>query len=126
MNTATATPEAAAEIRGGSMTPVDALSATGVGGLTLAELQAVVAIAAPGQLGRMQPLLALVPLLAQRRSIDVNAVYAMPAGDVFDGGMAVVAGVLTDEAVAAAQVALQQAWAAVDPDRLRRRMTSGL
>ncbi len=118
----TATPEAAADLRGGSSTPVDALSAAGVGGLTLAELQAVVAFAAPAQLGRLQPLLALAPLVAQRRGASVGEVYGMQSGDVFEAGMAELSELLTDDAVDAARAAMQQAWVSLDPARMRQRM----
>jgi hypothetical protein len=91
--------------------------------VTLAELQAVVAFAAPAQLAALQPLLTLAPLIAQRRGVGIGEVYGMQAGNVFQWGIEALAEVLTDDAIVAAQEAMQQAWSALDPERMRRRMS---
>lgn len=90
--------------------------------MTLAELHAVVAFAVPAKLAQLQPLLTLAPLIAQRRGVGIGEVYGMQAGDVFEAGMAELSELLTDDAVAAARDAMQQAWVALDPARMRQRM----
>jgi hypothetical protein len=92
--------------------------------VTLAELQAVVAFAAPAQLAQLQPLLTLAPLIAQRRGVGIGEVYGMQAGDVFEDGMTALAEVLTEDAIVSAQEAMQQAWSALDPERMRQRMAA--
>lgn len=91
--------------------------------MTLAELQSVVAFAAPDQLPRLQPLLALVPLLAQRRRMSLAKVYAMQAGVYFDAALDVLASLPADSVVEA-HAALKQAWDALEPERMRQRVAA--
>ncbi len=90
--------------------------------MTLAELYAVIGICAPAQLPRIAPLIALVPLFAQRRGVSMHAVYAMPAAFVF-GAMATVFGDFAhNEMMNDAMTALADAEQALSPDRMRERM----
>lgn len=89
--------------------------------MTLAELQAVVAFGSPERLAALQILLALAPLLAQRRGVSVETVYAMQAADAFDAGLDVLAS-LPHGFIADAEIAMQQASAALDPERMQRRV----
>jgi len=89
--------------------------------MTLAELQAVVAFGAPETMPSLQSLLALVPLLAQRRRMSVAKVYAMQAGAFFDAGLDVLA-TLPADSIAEAQEAMRLAWLALDPERMQKRV----
>lgn len=87
---ATATPVAAAEIRGGSATPVDALSAAGVAGSTLGELRAGIALLTMTGLGAAERLPwdvidGLVPWYAHASCQSIDEVYALPAAQVMAG-----------------------------------------
>ena len=88
MSAAAATPEAtAAEARGGNSPPADALSAAGVGGSTLAELRAGIALLSMTGLSAAERrpwdvIEGLVPWYAQASRQSLDAVYAMPATDV--------------------------------------------
>jgi len=87
---AAAAPVAAAEIRGGSATPADALSAAGVSGSTMAEVHAVVALLAMMGLSDAerrpwQILTALVPWYAIASHQLVDAIWAQPVSQVLGG-----------------------------------------
>lgn len=87
--------------------------------MTLAELQAVIGIRAPAQLPRIAPLLALVPLLAQRQGVTIDAVYAMPACSVFDQLVLAFGYCVHDDMITDAQAAMDAAASALDPERMR-------
>lgn len=92
--------------------------------MTLAELYAVIGICAPAQLPRIAPLLALVPLFAQRRNASMHAVYAMPAAFVFDAMATTFGEFAHNEMMADALTALADAEQALSPDRMRELLTA--
>lgn len=87
--------------------------------MTLAELHAVIGIRAPALLPGIAPLLALVPLYAQRQGVTIDAVYAMPACIVFDGLVMEFGHFAHEEMMADAQFAMSAAEHALDPERMR-------
>lgn len=52
----------------------------------------------------------------------MGEVYGMQSGDVFEAGMSELSELLTDDSLIAARDAMHQAWAALDPARMRQRM----
>jgi len=48
--------------------------------LTLAQMYAAGAFLRPEQVGRLAPVLALIPLYALRNGVPIESVWAMPAG----------------------------------------------
>ena len=52
--------------------------------MTLAELLAMLGMCAPGNLRALDPIVAAVPLLAQRLGASIEDVYAMPVRTVAD------------------------------------------
>ena len=90
--------------------------------LTLAELQAVVAIISPQDAGKLSPVFALVPLYALRSGKGVDAVWASPAVDSIDHMMRCVGTILTVKTQTAAVVACAEIAKALSPDRMRERM----
>ncbi len=90
--------------------------------LTLAELQALVAIIAPQDAGRLSPVLALVPLYAIRSGLGIEAVWASPAGECIDSMLRAVGAILTVEKQQAAARACAQIVNALDPKRMRELM----
>lgn len=90
--------------------------------MTLAELLAVVGMCTPGSLRALDPLIAAVPLLAQRRGIAIGEVYAMPAGEAIGAIADELADWISDDLVASAAEAMQAAEAALAPARMRERM----
>lgn len=91
--------------------------------MTLAELQAVVAFGTPDRLASLHVLLALAPLLAQRRGVSVEFIYAMQAADFFDAGLDLLAS-LPHEFIVAAEIAMQRASEALEPERMQQRVPS--
>lgn len=88
MSAATATPEAAADLRSGSTPP--AAVAAGVGGSTLAELRAGVSLLTLMGLSAAEArpweiIYGLVPWYAQASQQSLDAVHAMRATDVITG-----------------------------------------
>lgn len=92
--------------------------------MTLAELYAVVGICAPAQLPRIAPLMALIPLYAQRSGVTMDAVYALPAGEVFDSIVLAFGEFAHSEMMADAQAAMACAEAALDPGRMRSMLSA--
>lgn len=90
MNAAIATPVAAADLRGGSVTPGADVAAAAAPGSTLAELHAAVAVLAMLGLSDAERrpwdiLVSLVPWYAQASSQTIDAVWAMTADRVLAG-----------------------------------------
>ena len=90
--------------------------------MTLAELLAMLGMCAPGNLRVLDPIVAAVPLLAQRLGASIDDVYAMPVRTVADAVAVEFADWISDSVVADAAEAMQQAKAAIDPARMRERM----
>lgn len=90
--------------------------------MTLAELLAVAGLCLPASLRALEPLMAAVPLLAQRRGVSVDAVYAMQAGEAFGAIADEFADWISDAEISAASAAVKDAEAAIDPARMRERM----
>ena len=90
--------------------------------MTLAELLAMLGMCAPGNLRVLDPIVAAVPLLAQRLGASIDDVYAMPVRTVADAVAVEFADWISDSVVADAAEAMQQAEAAIDPARMRERM----
>lgn len=90
--------------------------------MTLAELLAMLGMCAPGNLRVLDPIVAAVPLLAQRLGASIEDVYAMPVRTVADAVAVEFADWISDSVVADAAEAMQQAEAAIDPARMRERM----
>ncbi len=90
--------------------------------MTFAELLAVAGLCLPASLRALEPLMAAVPLLAQRRGVSVDAVYAMQAGEALGAVADEFADWISDQAMADAAEAMKQAEAALDPARMRERM----
>lgn len=90
--------------------------------MTLAELLAVAGLCLPASLRALEPLMAAVPLLAQRRGVSVDAVYAMQAGEAFGAIADEFADWISDAEIAAALAAVKDAEEALDPARMRERM----
>ena len=90
--------------------------------MTLAELLAMLGMCAPGNLRVLDPIVAAVPLLAQRLGASIDDVYAMPVRTVADAVAVEFADWISDSVVADAAEAMQQATAAIDPARMRERM----
>lgn len=90
--------------------------------MTLAELLAMLGMCAPGKLRALDPIVAAVPLLAQRLGASIDDVYAMPVRTVADAAAVEFADWISDSVIADAAEAMKAAEAAIDPARLRERM----
>lgn len=90
--------------------------------MTLAELLAVAGLCLPASLRALSPLMAAVPLLAQRRGVSIDAVYAMPAGEALGAVADEFADWISDGDLQNATEALQYAERVLDPTRMRERM----
>jgi len=90
--------------------------------VTLAELLAMLGMCAPGNLRALDPIVAAVPLLAQRLGASIEDVYAMPVRTVADAVAVEFADWISDSVVAEADEAVKHAEAAIDPARMRERM----
>ena len=90
--------------------------------MTLAELLAVVGMCTPANLRALDPIVAAVPLLAQRLGASLDDVYAMPVRTVADAVAVEFADWISDSVVADAEEAMRAAEAALDPARMRERM----
>jgi len=90
--------------------------------VTLAELLAMLGMCAPGNLRALDPIVAAVPLLAQRLGASIEDVYAMPVRTVVDAVAVEFADWISDSVVAEADEAVKHAEAAIDPARMRERM----
>lgn len=90
--------------------------------MTLAELLAMLGMCAPGKLRALDPIVASVPLLAQRLGASIEDVYAMPVRTVADAAAVEFADWISDSVIADAAEAMKAAEVAIDPARLRERM----
>lgn len=90
--------------------------------MTFAELLAVVGMCAPASLRALDPIVAAVPLLAQRLGASLDDVYAMPVRTVADAVAVEFADWISDSVVADAEEAMRAAEEALDPARMRERM----
>ena len=92
--------------------------------MTLAELHAVIGICLPAQLPRIAPLLALVPLLAQRERMSIDEVYAMPAALAFGALVAAFGEFVHGGMIDDAQAVMACAESALDAERMRELLTA--
>lgn len=90
--------------------------------MTLAELLAVVGMCTPANLRALDPIVAAVPLLAQRLGATIDDVHAMPVRTVADAVAVEFADWISDSVVADAEEAMRAAEEALDPARMRARM----
>lgn len=90
--------------------------------MTFAELLAVVGMCTPGSLRALDPIVAALPLLAQRLGASIDDVYAMPVRTVAHCAADEFADWISDSVKADAEESLRDVEAALDPARLRERM----
>ena len=90
--------------------------------MTFAELLAFVGMCAPANLRALDPIVAAVPLLAQRLGATIDDVCAMPARTVADAVAVEFADWISDSVKAEAEEAVRAVEEALDPARMRERM----
>lgn len=90
--------------------------------MTFAELLAFVGMCTPASLRALDPIVAAVPLLAQRLGATIDDVYAMPVRTVVDAVVCEFADWISDSVVVDADEAIRAVEEALDPARMRERM----
>lgn len=90
--------------------------------MTFAELLAVMGMRMPQGLRALDPIVASLPLLAQRLDASLDDVYAMPVRTVVDAVAVEFADWISDRVMTDAEEAMQAVEAALDPAHLRARM----
>lgn len=90
--------------------------------LTLAQMYAAGAFLRPEQVGKLAPVLALIPLYALSHAVSVESVWAMPAGAAVRALVDMLPDVITPEVQAEFPAVEAKLRDALDPARIAKAM----
>jgi len=93
---------------------------------TLAEFIAILSIVQPAKAAGLNPILAFIPLYAQREGLTIENVWAFPPAHAFERLAGLIPLIITPDALAAVQAAAAPIMKALDPAAITAKLTEAL